>query len=152
MSMSKELEKLKDTRVKLEEESRSLQEQQKNFEETVSVLEEKIAIEEQKHRNKETQDAISQLESKIKELEQRLKQTSKDAESGPEPIAKIEPEVNIVPEPEEPTAESFESKPEGEPDYGSVTVAPLPEPMAIGNQENAENQDRQREKKRRRLF
>jgi hypothetical protein len=154
LSMPKELERLKNTRVKLEEESRSLLEQQKNFEETVNVLEEKIAIEEQKHRNKDSQDAISQLESKIKELEQRLEQTSEVAQSEPKPAFKIESEINATPEPEKLTSENVEEKSEveEEDENENVTVAPLQETLTVEHEEYRENVEKQREKKRRRLF
>lgn len=93
MSAKQELEKLRNMRTELEEESRSLEEQQCGLENTVDSLEEKIiieelkiekaAIEELKNRNKMAKDAIAKLKSKKKNLETKLENAGYDPEESP---------------------------------------------------------------------
>lgn len=93
MSAKQELEKLRNMRAELEEESNSLEEQQCSLENTVDSLEEKIiieelkiekaAIEELKNRNKAAKDSIAKLKSKKKKLEIKLENAGYDQEESP---------------------------------------------------------------------
>ena len=93
MSAKQELEKLRNMRAELEEESHSLEEQQCSLENTVGSLEEKIiieelkiekaAIEELKNRNKAAKDSIAKLKSKKKKLEIKLESAGYDQEESP---------------------------------------------------------------------
>lgn len=93
MSAKQELEKLRNMRAELEEESHSLEEQQCSLENTVGSLEEKIiieelkiekaAIEELKNRNKAAKDSIAKLKSKKKKLEIKLENAGYDQEESP---------------------------------------------------------------------
>lgn len=93
MSAKQELEKLRNMRAELEEESHSLEEQQCSLENTVGSLEEKIiieelkiekaAIEELKNRNKAAKDSIAKLKSKKKKLEIKLESAGYDQEEKP---------------------------------------------------------------------
>lgn len=151
MSASEELERLRNTRLGLEEESRSLTEEQKTLEEQVKMLEEKIAIEELKNGNKEKRQSISQLKSKINELEQRLKEVSKVPETR-EPAFEIKSEVAAAPEPKQVSPEIVESVSEEAVEEETVTVAPLEEPMVAREEDHSENLKKQHEKKKRKFF
>jgi chromosome segregation ATPase len=152
MSMSKELESLRNTRTKLEEESHSLSEKQKNLEEKIAVLEENITIERLRNSNKAASDAIAQLESKISEMEQKLKDVSKGSETSIQTF-ETRPEVATTSEPEQVTAETVKSVPE-EPveEEETVTVIPFEEPILADQEEDGENLKKQHEKKKRKYF
>ena len=151
MSTSKELETLRSTRTKFEEESHSLTEKQKNLEEKVKMLEENIAIEKLKNSNKATSEAISQLESKINGLEQKLKEITKVPEA-PKHTFETKSEVAAAPEPEQVKPETVESIPEEAAEEETVTVVPFEEPMVAGQEEYGENLKKQPEKKKRKFF
>lgn len=135
MSQSKELEELKNKRADLEEESRSLDEKEKTLEERVKILDERIAIQELEAHNQTMLNAVKGLESKIDELEKRLRKPPKEQETFT-PIEEPKPEVT----------EAVQE----EPLEGDVTVTAIEEPI-IG-QEVEEDQRKQHEKKKRRLF
>ena len=137
LSESKELEQLKNRKAELEEESRLLDEKEKTLDERVKILEEKLAIQELEEHNRTMLNAIEGLESKISDLEKRLRETP------------MEPEI---PTPkEEPPFEAGETVQE-EPveTEGEVEVTAIEEPTMTPQFE--EDQKKQHEKKKRRLF
>ncbi|MDH7564560.1 MAG: hypothetical protein QHH24_06775 [Candidatus Bathyarchaeota archaeon] len=142
-----ELEKLKEKRIQLEEESRSLKERQQNLEERTRILEENIAIAELQNTNKATRDAITQLENKIEELEQKLRQTTQQWDNPPQTEAM--PNVFGADRTPGPSAQQESYAEPEEQEEEIVTVTEVAEPLTVEEESRGENLKRQREKKKR---
>ena len=147
MSAKHELEKLRNMRAELEEESRSLEEQQCSLENNVTSLEEKIiieelkvekaAIEELKNRNKTAKEAIAKLKSKKKKLENKLDNAGCDPKESPP-----------APENQEEASEPEENEEIGE---GGVVVTAI-DGEAFEEQVGISAEDSPKQEKRKRRF
>jgi hypothetical protein len=153
MSAKQELEKLRNMRAELEQESRSLGEQQCSLENTVISLEEKIiieelkiekaAIEELKNRNKTAKEAIAKLKSKKKKLENKLEDAGYDQEESPP-----ENQEKSPPENQEDASEPEENEAIGE---GGVVVTAI-DGEAFEEQVGIPAEDSPKQEKRKRRF
>jgi hypothetical protein len=151
MSESNELERLRNMKADLEEQSHSFDEQQKNLEEKTNVLEERIAIRELENGNEAKRQAIVQLESKVECLGQKLKNVTEGSASA-ELRDGMNSEAAEALEAAEESALQNADVIEAESEDEIAEVAALEDSATAEQAEIAENPKRQSERKRRRLF